>query len=274
MKTADWLQASTHTLSQAGVSTARLDCLVLLEDVTGKNRAYLLAHPEHVLGPQALRTLQMQIQQRVKHRPLAYIRGRTEFYGREFIINEQVLEPRPESETMLELLFQQPDIRRVIDVGCGSGALGITAKLELPEISLTSVDIDPGCLKVTRQNNKRFQTQATVLKSNLLEQINDGDLDKAHLLANLPYVPDAFQLNEAAMNEPRIAIFGGPDGLDLYRKLFNQLDDRQVKPATILCESLPTQHPALAHLAQEHGFIQSMEKDFIQVLSPLAQPQA
>jgi len=86
-------------------------------------------------------------------------------------------------------------------------------------------------------------------------------------MANLPYVPDNHTINQAAMQEPKIAIFGGPDGLDLYRKLFAQLSNNNMFTGVkyVLTESLPPQHPALAKIAKNHGYKQHQEDDFIQV---------
>lgn len=267
MNIKDWLQPNTTELEKAGIGTARLDCLVLLEDVTGKNRAWLLAHPEFELTGTQLKTLESQIQKRTQHIPLAQIRGKTEFYGREFVINEHVLEPRPESETMIDLLKNLASSGKVttglqlLDVGCGSGALGITAKLELPALSVTLSDIDEECLKITRKNVANTSIDTSILKSDLLESVPQTDI----ILANLPYVPDDYAINEAALNEPRIAIFGGQDGLDLYGRLFLQIATLSQKPKYILTESLPFQHTSLAKIAQKTDYRLVQEADFIQV---------
>src|ERR1700678_651148 len=101
-----WLNQASVRLEAAGIGTARLDCLILLEDVTNKDRSWLLAHPEHVLSPTQLKTLAGWLDRRTKHEPLAYIRHKTEFYGREFWIDERVLQPRPESESLIDELKQ------------------------------------------------------------------------------------------------------------------------------------------------------------------------
>jgi|GEM_PF-184348 methylase of polypeptide subunit release factors len=106
MKLDELLQQSTNRLARADVPTPRLDCLVLLEDLTAKNRSWLLAHPEFELGSSVIGVLSKQIERRAKHEPLAYIRGKSEFYGREFIVNHHTLQPRPETETMIDLLKQ------------------------------------------------------------------------------------------------------------------------------------------------------------------------
>ena len=265
MKIAKWLANATELLKSADIPTARLDCLVLLEDVLQKNRAYLLAHDEAELSAIQLSKLNAFVTQRRRHIPLAYIRQRTEFFGRTFTITPAVLEPRPESETIIELLLQESVVSTVIDVGCGSGALGITAKLALPRASVNAIDIDPACLEVTRQNAAQLKADITILQNNLLTGIKPKIIDNAHIIANLPYVPNDYTLNEAAMYEPALAIFGGPDGLDLYRTLFAQLQGTQ--PAAILCESLPMQHQALAAIALQHGFTLRATHDFIQYFS-------
>ena len=104
MHVGDWLKTATQKLQQAGIATARLDCLVLLEDYLNTNRTQLLAHLERELTVEQIKWLSLRLVRRAKHEPLAYIRSKTEFYGREFIVNKHVLEPRPESETMIDLL--------------------------------------------------------------------------------------------------------------------------------------------------------------------------
>src|SRR3954465_12642831 len=104
MRVKAWLEKATKKLEQAGIGTARLDALVLLEDVTGRDRAWLLAHQEHEISATESAKLTKLVNQRAKHFPLAYVRGRTEFYGRNFVITPAVLEPRPESETMIDCL--------------------------------------------------------------------------------------------------------------------------------------------------------------------------
>jgi release factor glutamine methyltransferase len=259
----EWLKQAQNQLISAGVVTARLDCLVLLEDCLSKDRAQILAHPELELSLIELDLLTKLIERRVQHEPLAYIRGNTEFYGRNFMVDHRVLEPRPESETIIELLksLQLPKEPHIVDVGTGSGMLAITAKLEIPEAVVTAIDIDAGCLAVAAENCKKYRLDIALLKSDLLNKYQ-GEADV--LLCNLPYVPDNFPINQAAQHEPRLAIFGGPDGLDLYRKLFTQLSEM---PQYILAESLPTQHAGLAQIAKEHGYKLARMDDFIQLFA-------
>jgi release factor glutamine methyltransferase len=260
-----WLKRAVEKLTDAGIGTARLDTLVLLEDVSGKDRAWLLAHPEHELSSTEQVALTKLLNQRAEHYPLAYLRGKTEFYGRVFVISPAVLEPRPESETMVELLKKLPGLPaepRVADVGAGSGAIGITAKLELPKARVELLEIDPEALKVAQKNVDLFTIEISVTRSDLLKNTNQAN---DVLLCNLPYVPDSFTINPPAMREPQVAIFGGPDGLDLYRQLFEQVRNLQNKPLFILTEALPPQHPQLASLASKTGYELAKTDDFIQV---------
>lgn len=265
MNTGQWLREAVEKLKKAGIGTARLDVLVLLEDVTGRDRAWLLANPDHELSSAKQAELTKLLNQRATHQPLAYVRGKTEFYGRTFVIMPAVLEPRPESETMIDLLKQLTDLPpepRIADVGAGSGALGITAKLELPKSHVELLEIDPKALKVAQTNVDKKSTSLKTTQSDLLQ---DSGQSNDVLLCNLPYVPDGHQINRAARHEPDIAIFGGPDGLDLYRKLFHQVKSLQKQPLFILTESLPPQHQALAQIAGEIDYDLTCTEDFIQV---------
>lgn len=268
MNTGNWLAGATAKLNAAGIGTARLDALVLLEDITKKDRGHLLAEPEVELLPAEIAVLTNLLNRRTTHEPLAYVRGRTEFYGRNFVITPDVLEPRPESETMIELLIKLSqglntgDKVWVADVGSGSGALGITAKFELPNLGVDLIDIDEKALEVSKTNVDLFTISISVIKSDLLTSaMRDYDI----LLCNLPYIPDNYQINTAALHEPRIAIFGGLDGLDVYRKLFDQIKILSKKPLYILTESLPPQHHDLELIAATTGYQLYDSEDFIQV---------
>jgi release factor glutamine methyltransferase len=259
-----WLRSACKKLESSNIGTARLDALLLLEFVTYKERAWLLAHPEFELSAAQVAKLEKLLNRRVQHEPLAYIRGSTEFYGRDFVITPAVLEPRPESETMIDMLKTLPRFDhsvRLADVGTGSGALGITAKLELPNLDVDLLEIDPKAIKVAKTNVDKFTLSINVIKSDLLKaSTKDYDI----LLCNLPYVPDDYQINLAAGHEPRLAIFGGKDGIELYRQLFAQVSQLTKQPLYILTEALPPQHPALALLAQTAGYSLFKSDDFIQ----------
>lgn len=270
MTIGEWLKSTTEKLQKVGIATARLDALVLLEDTLGKERSWLLAHPETDMDNSKIRKLESSIKRRLTHEPLAYIRGKTEFYGREFVVNSHTLEPRPETETMIELLLNLVESRKLkveslVDVGTGSGCIAITTALELPGTKVYATDIDEKCLKTARQNAQNLGADVTLLQGNLLRPIPTSFFQRpSSILANLPYVPETHQINQAALHEPHQAIFGGKDGLDYYRMLFVQIDEVSNKPVVILAESLPSQHATLTEIATRHGYKLTESRDFIQ----------
>ena len=265
-----WLRTTQTRFQDAGIQTARLDALVLLEDQLQLDRAYLLTYPDAELSEANQTALELVVQRREQQEPLAYIRGFSEFYSRKFVVTSDVLEPRPESETIIELLKKlAPDAKHIADIGTGSGALAITAQLELPEAAVYAVDIDPNCLKILELNAALHDVRIAYAKGDLLEPFlhKDCAFQPAILLANLPYVPNDYPINEAAKHEPGLALFGGADGLDLYRTMFDQAEQLASKPSLILAESLPQQHSDLAKIASEHGYKLVQTDDFIQAFS-------
>jgi len=263
-----FLKQSEAKLDTAGISSARLDVLILLEDVLHKDRSWVLAHPEFEMSSAIAKRIDRKLERRARHTPLAYIRGHSEFYGRSFKVNRHVLEPRPESETMIELLksLDLPKSPAIADIGTGNGAIGITAALEITGSRVDLYDISAGCISVAKHNTHWHELHLHVRKMNLLSRpLKAYDV----ILANLPYVPDTWQINQAALAEPKIAIFGGVDGLDIYRKLFTQLQRFTWQPKFVLTEALPPQHLQLSKLAAEHGFNLHQSEDFIQIFTPV-----
>ncbi len=264
LKIEQWLKEAEKKLTEAGIGSARLDCLILLEDCLGQDRSWILANPEYFIKPELVKKLSRQLERRVRLVPLAYIRGFSEFYGRRFKVNQRVLEPRPESETLIELLLKLPVPRRakIADVGTGSGCLGITAALELPETQVDLFDIDASALAVARHNAQMYELH---LKAHKRDLLRGSHTYYDVVLANLPYIPDHWQLHPSILSEPRIAFRGGKDGLDIYRRLFVQVSGFKKSPHFVLTESLPPQHEELNRIANSAGYRLRQESDFIQV---------
>lgn len=268
MNIKDWLRLAERKLQSAGIGSAHLDALILLEDEFKKERSWLLAHQDIEVSNTRSKRLNSRLKKRAKHLPLAFVRGHTEFYGRKFFVNRHTLEPRPESETMIELLLRLPLPARpvIADVGCGSGALGITAALELHIKDTDLYDIDASALSVARHNQALHELHLHTRKADLLRHyLRPYDV----ILANLPYVPDHYQINQAAAMEPKIAIFGGKDGLDIYRRFFGQLQRFHWTPEYVLCESLPPQHEEMREIAKDYGFKLYGSEGFVQVFNPV-----
>lgn len=263
MTVQEFLGTNVASLQAAGIDSARLDCLILLEDALSKDRTIILAHPETKLQSAQLTKLYKQIAQRLRHTPLAYIRGRVSFFGRDFTVNRYVLIPRPETETMIELLknLPLPASPRIADIGTGSGCLGITAALELPHARVILTDIDPQTLAVAIHNAKRLHAAVAVRQANLLQGLPTVNV----IVTNLPYVPQQSNINQAATHEPKQAIFGGKDGLDVYRRFWAEAASLAIRPQFILTESLPAQHNNMISMAKASGYRLRQSQDLIQI---------
>lgn len=264
----DFLDSASDRLSNNNIPTARLDTLILLEDILTKDRAWIIAHPEYQLTSVQQKKLESNINRRAQHEPLAYIRGKSEFYGKQFLVNKHTLEPRPETETLIDLfkgIVTPNDKVQVVDVGTGSGCIAITLSLDLPHLKVLATDIDAECISVALSNQEILKSSVSFYQGNLLESVASQLSEDYIVVANLPYVPSSHTINRAAMFEPAHAIFGGEDGLDLYREMFEQVSSYQLKPSLIFTESLPFQHQSLNKLAVESDFSLVKTEDFIQV---------
>lgn len=257
-----WLIEHTAILNAAGVATARLDCLVLLGKALQKDRAWIAAHDDEPIDDSLIKRLDTFVAQRVARTPLAYIVGSKEFYGRDFFVTEDVLIPRPESEAMIELLVDfatsqpSPDINTIIDIGTGSGCLAITAKLALPDVHVTGIDISEAALGVAHKNARDHKTQIQWRHLNLLaDGLPAMPGTRPYLvLANLPYVPNGLITSTEITKEPEIALFSGEDGLDHYRALSTALQAAHNKPLALITESLTSQHVMLAGILADAGY--------------------
>jgi len=288
-----WLNQSITFLNEAGIETARLDAELILSKSLECDRSWLHAHGDDDLEQLLLvkglsyRTLDEAVIRRSKHEPLAYILGNKEFFGRSFIVDSDVLVPRPESETMIELFLDHLKERtfkvenlKIVDVGTGSGNLIITVALELSlalkpqsSIKFLGLDISDNALEVARKNAKNLGANVEFKHFDLMssELSSHFSLPSSTfvILANLPYVPDNFSVNDDARFEPKTALFSGVDGLNHYRKLFKQLSKitNFSLEITVLTEALLFQHEELERIANSAGFKVTKEKDLIQVFS-------
>lgn len=250
MTIADFLRQATHTLETAEIATARLDTLVFLERTLKQNKAWLLAHGNEIIAANALAALQNYIERRAKREPLAYITGRQEFYGRQFAVTADVLIPRPESEQLIELLktLPLPDDARMLDIGTGSGALAVTAALELPHLRVEACDISPTALAVAQQNAERLQATIHLFASDLLTR---AEHPYDVIIANLPYVSPLWERSPETNFEPPIALFAGTDGLGLIKKLLASAPAYLNQGGFLLLEADPRQFANITNTAEQ-----------------------
>ena len=258
MTVAQALRDAASRLQHVG-ETGALDASRLLEHVTRRDRAALIAHGSDALPEEDVRQFAALVARRDAGEPVAYIVGSAGFYGRTFLVDERVLVPRPESEHLIEAALDDLRGRKktdgiAVDVGCGSGALGITLACELEQLSVYATDISPGALPVARRNaalNRVFQ-RVTILGGDLLAPLVRFGERVDCVLANLPYIPTAAlpRKPDPVGFEPLLALDGGNDGLDLYRRLLAQLPAVVAPDAAVFMEAAPGTIEPLAALAE------------------------
>ncbi len=264
----EWTDCSATLLKNAGILTPLLDAELLVSEMLGKDRSWLVAHGDDILEESLVSTLDSLLSRRCKHEPLAYIRGKQEFYGRDFSVSPDTLTPRPETETLVECaqnyLNHHPNAQLVSDIGTGSGCIAISLALDIrnAQRTFTGYDISADALKQAHRNKDAYKASVTFIHADF--RTNTSWLNSDLIVANLPYVPNNFHINLAASHEPSIALFGGDNGLDYYTSLFTLCGARSVRPKAIITESLPTQHQLLESIARKNGYKLTLTSDFIQ----------
>jgi len=213
----DALDSALIALTAAGCETPRLDAEVLLAAAIGVDRAALIADPGRGLQPTEARAFQDAARRRTQREPVAYILGRKGFRRLELDVDARVLIPRPETEHVVEAALLVPEGARVVDVGTGSGAIALALADERPDLRVTGTDTSSDALFVARANAARLGLDVEFLEGDLLAPV-DGTVDA--VVSNPPYVRRGEQLPpEIARYEPADALFAGPDGLDVHRRL-------------------------------------------------------
>jgi release factor glutamine methyltransferase len=207
-------------LDDAGITAPRLNAEVLLAHAIGCERSWLYAHSDEELREVWWIHYGRYLHERIKGKPTQYITGRQEFYGREFRVTPDVLIPRPETEHSIEaVLVLTPRPETILDIGTGSGAIGVTLSLETGAL-ITCTDISEAAVRVAAENAWRLGSKARFMVCDLGSALASSAFDL--VVSNPPYVPEDGSEDiqrEVREHEPRMALFGGSDGMDVYRRL-------------------------------------------------------
>lgn len=239
------------TVALAGRETAVLDAEVLLCHVLGVNREYLIAHREEEVDKFICSLFGEYLKQMEGGKPIAYILGEKEFYGLNFFVDERVLIPRPETEHVVEkaldYLRANDEVGRrfsILDVGTGSGCIPISIAHGFSETEgeiehVDAVDISEGALEVAKVNVSQysFENLIHVFQSDLLDAVEKGEKYDL-IVSNLPYIGESEGLVEENVKkyEPHAALYGGEGGLELYKKMFQQMREKGVGFEMMVCE--------------------------------------
>jgi release factor glutamine methyltransferase len=219
------LQAARKRIEPVS-SSSSLDAQVLLAEILGANRAYLLAHGDEALTSKQHDRYCTFVERCAAGEPVAYILGRRAFYDRDIIVSPAVLIPRPETELLLEAVLaaveKQPQVIAV-DVGTGSGALAVTLAAHCPQATVYATDSSPPALDIARKNAARHNVNVIFMQGDLLQPLIQRNIRIDILMANLPYIAsDALPALAVSRYEPLAALDGGPDGLVVIRRLLEQ----------------------------------------------------
>ncbi len=266
MTIANQISQASKRLKNAGIHSAQLDAQLLMAYLLAKPKEYLIAHVEQELSPKQVNRFNELIERRLQREPVCYITNKLEFYGLEFYIDNRVLSPRVETETIVEQVIKMaPRNSTLIDIGTGSGAIAVAIAKYRPDISITATEISADALKVAHRNAEQLLTPNSIefVESDLFSKIqNKYDV----VVTNLPYVSLDYKgkMKPEVQNEPAIALFGGKgDGLELYRKFYEQLPKHIKSNALVYHESDPWQHQSLKDLAESIGLKAIFEDYFI-----------
>jgi len=221
------IKQATDRLQPRARGDARLDAETLLMHVLGRDRAYLYAHPELELPSRELERYKESLERRAAGEPLQYITGHQEFWGLDLLVSPAVLIPRPETEHVVETLLEVLGVTespRIVDVGTGSGCIALAIASEMPTATVEAVDVSTEALGIAQKNAHRLGLAPRVhfAQSDLLQKYLSAGPAFDAVVSNPPYVGqqevDKLQI-EVREHEPHCALFGGEQGLDIYRRL-------------------------------------------------------
>lgn len=262
----DILTGGTAYLESRGVEGARHSMQSLLVHVLGKNKTWLYLHYDDPLSEEQLAPLRELLRERGKGVPLQHLLGSTEFYRREFRTDTRALIPRPETEELVEMalsMARRKEGMRVLDMGCGSGIIGITLALELAKYhpDVVMVDISESALSLTLENATALSARVKTYRSDLFAAWTPAE-DNAVVpptgfnlvLANLPYVPDGEEVATEVTHDPATALYGGPDGLDVVRRFLADARPHLAEGCLVMLEVGHDQGHATAALMADLGY--------------------
>ena len=210
-----------------GKSHAHSDLVkILLAELLDLNPLELLNHLDDFVEEEKVELFKKEMDAIKSGKPIQYVLGNVNFYGNKFIVNENVLIPRFETEELVENTIRYiKEIfngkARVLDIGCGSGVIGLTIKEKLPDCEVDLIDISEAALNITKENANNLELDANVYQSDLFSNVKDKyDV----IISNPPYIREDEEIEDIVKNnEPSLALYGGVDGLDYYRRILSDI---------------------------------------------------
>jgi release factor glutamine methyltransferase len=252
----DVVALSSAYLAAKGIDTARLDAEKLIGSVLGLDRLALYLHHDRPVTPAELDAIRPLLRRRADLEPVAYILGEVGFHRLVLKTDARALMPRSETETLVEVaLANLPKGGTLLDVGTGSGAIAIAVNHERPDVTVTAVDRSTAALSLARENADRIGVAIELLESDLAAAVVGRTFDV--VAANLPYIPDGDPRTEAGVvrHAQHLALYAGPDGLDLIRRLVADAPALLNPGGMIVLENSDEQAAAVRGLLEAAGFV-------------------
>ena len=231
------LTKGTIMLKNSNIESPKLKARLLLQYILKKSRQYLIVYDNQEVDKKAQWEYFVNIEKLTKGMPLQHITHTQEFMKMDFYVDENVLIPRPDTEILVEetiKIAQTMERPKILDLCTGSGAIAISLKKYIPSAQVYAVDISKKALEIAKKNAHRLEDEVKFIESNLFEKIKNEKFDI--IVSNPPYIKksDINYLSQEVQKEPQIALDGGYDGLDFYRKISYQAID-YLKFGSYLC---------------------------------------
>ena len=251
------IRCTAKRFQAAGIPDPENDAALLLSHLAGKPVLELRLDVNTEPDPDVLSAYGELTENRLKRIPLQYLLEEAPFYGRIFKVDPRVLIPRQETallcEWALNILSDIPS-PHVLDLCCGSGCIGLTVKAELPDADVTLSDISSDALNVTAVNAVRLSLDVSIRQSDLFQDLSGSRFDM--IISNPPYIPssDCDTLQPEVMKEPRLALDGGKDGCDLYRRIIREAGSVLVPGGMLMMEMGVHESDILSDMLSNHGY--------------------
>lgn len=261
------IKEGTEVLQAVGLDTPRLDVEVLLYNLLGVERIYIMMYPDKEVSCDIERKFREGIEKRTKFMPIQYIINKQEFMGLDFHVEEGVLIPRPDTEILVEKVINiykeenYPNKAKIMDIGTGSGAIVVSLARFINNSVLTAIDISPKALEIAKKNasSNKVENKITFHLGSLFSPIQGKDEYKTYdfVISNPPYIPRAVvETLEPNVKdyEPMLALDGGEDGLDFYREITKGAVDYLKDGGWLVFEIGYDQGEAVGNLLNVNGF--------------------
>ncbi len=267
MKISSALAEARQLLDSSGVSNSKLDALILLTHATNLSKEAIIFNPDSFLNSDQQKLFFNFIARRIKREPVSHIIARREFFGNDFFVDKDVLDPRPDSETLIEAVLKKFPNRnqelKILEIGVGSGCLIITLLKQYLSALAIGVDISDKALAIAKKNAQELAVlpRLELINSDIFSNLKEEKFDL--IISNPPYIASdeiEFLQEEVRLFEPHLALDGGYDGLNFYRAIALNAGDFLKKNGKIIVEIGYGQEEKIAEIFAKNNFLLSEEK--------------